>query len=105
MPDLGDLAREYASQGFGIVGLACDILDASGSPQEDVIEDARDILASTGVEYPIAILSPDLVRATDLMYVPTSYFLDASGNVLEGPLTGSMSREDWIALIEKHLAG
>ena len=104
MPDLGDLAREYASQGFGIVGLACDILDASGSPQEDVIDDARGILASTGVEYPIAILSPALEQATDLMYVPTSYFLDAAGNVLEGPLTGSMSREDWEALIVKYLA-
>ena len=32
------------------------------------------------------------------------FFLDASGNVLEGPITGSMSREDWEALINKYLA-
>ena len=104
MPDLGDLAREYAGEGFGIVGLTCDILDASGRIQPEVVQDARDILESTGAEYPVLILTPDLERATELMYVPTSFFLDASGNVLEGPITGSMSREDWEALINKYLA-
>ena len=50
------------------------------------------------------ILSPELERATDLMYVPTSYFVDATGRVLEGPITGSMSGEDWKKKIEEHLA-
>ena len=104
MPDLADLARDYGEQGFGIVGLTCDILDATGRIQQDVVQDALDILESTGVEYPVLILSPELERATDLMYVPTSYFVDASGRVLEGPITGSMSGEDWKKKIEEHLA-
>ena len=105
MPDLADLARAYAQQGFGVVGLACDILDASGKIQPDVAADAWDILGDAGVEYPVLILSPELERATDLMYVPTSYFMDAAGQVLDGPLTGSLSGEEWRALIEKYLAG
>ncbi len=105
MPDLADLARAYEGQGFGVVGLACDILDTSGRIQPDVVADAWDILESAGVEYPVLILSPELERATDLMYVPTSYFVDGTGHVLDGPLTGSMSGEEWQELIEKHLAG
>jgi thiol-disulfide isomerase/thioredoxin len=104
MPDLGDLAREYAGEGFGIIGLTCDILDATARIQPEVVQDAWDILETTGVEYPVLILTPELERATDLMYVPTSYFLDASGRVLEGPITGSMSGEDWKAAIERLLA-
>lgn len=104
MPDLGDLAREYADRGFGVVGLTCDILDASGNVQADVVEDALDILASTGVDYPVLILPNDLAQALELMYVPTSFFVDAQGHILEGPLTGSMSGEDWRSLIEQYLA-
>ena len=95
---------ELSGRRFGIVGLTCDILDATGRIQQDVVQDARDILESTGVEYPVLILSPELERATDLMYVPTSYFVDATGRVLEGPITGSMSGEDWKKKIEEHLA-
>jgi|GEM_PF-1372469 len=104
MPDLGDLARDYADRGFGVVGLTCDILDASGQVQSDVAEDALDILASTGVDYPVLILSNEMARALELMYVPTSFFVDSQGHVLDGPLTGSMSGEDWRSLIEQHLA-
>ena len=105
MPDLGELARTYADRGFGIVGLTCDILDGRGNVQDAVVEDARQIIASAGVEYPILVLSSELAQATDLMYVPTTYFADASGNILEGPVIGSMSASDWQTLIEKHLAG
>ena len=105
MPDLAKLAKDYAAQGFGIVGLTCDILDASGKIQPDVVADAWDILESTGVDYPVLILSQELSIATDLMYVPTSYFIDGSGHILGEPITGSMSGEDWKTLIESYLAG
>lgn len=105
MPDLGELASTYADRGFGIVGLTCDILDGRGNVQDAVVEDARQIIDSAGVEYPILVLSSELAQATDLMYVPTTYLADASGIILEGPIIGSMSASDWQTLIEKHLAG
>ncbi len=99
MPGLGDLARTYADRGAGIVGLTCDILDGSGNVQADVVEDARDILDTTGVEYPVLILSRALEEATDLQYVPTTYIVDASGHILYGPIVSSMPASEWETLI------
>ena len=99
MPGLGDLARTYADRGAGIVGLTCDILDGSGNIQADVVEEARDILDTTGVEYPVLILSRALEEATDLQYVPTTYIVDASGHILYGPIVSSMPASEWETLI------
>ncbi len=104
MPDLGDLAREYADRGFGIVGLTCDVLDGKGRVQQSVVADALSILADTGADYPVLIMSPELIEESGVQYIPTSYFVDENGNILEGPLVGSMSRDDWTALIETYLA-
>ena len=104
MPDLGDLAREYADRGFGIVGLTCDVLDGKGRVQQSVVVDALSILADTGADYPVLIMSPELIEESGVQYIPTSYFVDENGNILEGPLVGSMSRDDWTALIETYLA-
>ena len=103
MPGLGDLARTYAEQGLGIVGLTCDILDGSGNIQADIVEDARDILDTTGVEYPILILNSALEDATDLQYVPTTYIVDATGHILFGPIVSSMPASEWETLILESL--
>ena len=105
MPGLGDLARTYADQGAGIVGLTCDILDGSGNIQSDIVEDARDILETTGVEYPILVLNRELAEATDLQYVPTTYIVDASGHILLGPIVSSMPASEWETLILECLEG
>ncbi len=104
MPDLGEIARSYADQGFGIVGLTCDILDEDGQVQSQVVQDARDILESTRAEYPVLILNFELMEAAELMYVPTSYLVDAAGSIVDGPLVGSMSGEEWRALIDGYLS-
>ena len=103
MPALGELAREFSSQSFGVIGLTCDVLDGNGTMQADVVTDARSILNDTGVDYPVLVMSLELIDVTSLMYVPTSYFVDGSGRILEGPLTGSMDEDEWRSLIEKHL--
>ena len=103
MPGLGDLARTYAEQGLGIVGLTCDILDGSGNIQADIVENARDILDTTGVEYPILILNSALEDATDLQYVPTTYIVDATGHILFGPIVSSMPASEWETLILESL--
>ena len=49
------------------------------------------------------IMSLELIEETGIQYIPTSYFVDENGNILDGPLVGSMSRTDWTALIESCL--
>ena len=103
MPDLGDLERKYKDQGFEILGLTSDIVDYQGNMDEDLIGEAEDIVADTGVTYPILITSKELMDYTQLMAFPTTYFVDAQGNMLRDPVVGSQSKESWEKIITELL--
>lgn len=103
MPDLGDLERKYKDQGFEILGLISDIVDYQGNMDEDLIGEAEDIVADTGVTYPILITSKELMDYTQLMAFPTTYFVDAQGNMLRDPVVGSQSKESWEKIITELL--
>ena len=103
MPDLGDLERKYKDQGFEILGLTSDIVDYQGNMDESLIGEAEDIAADTGVTYPILITSMELMDYTQLMAFPTTYFVDAQGNMLRDPVVGSQSREAWEKIITELL--
>ena len=103
MPDLGDLERKYKDQGFEILGLTSDIVDYQGNMDEDLIGEAEDIAADTGVTYPILITSKELMDYTQLMAFPTTYFVDAQGNMLRDPVVGSQSKESWEKIITELL--
>ena len=103
MPDLGDLERKYKDQGFEILGLTSDIVDYQGNMDEDLIGEAEDIAADTGVTYPILITSMELMEYTQLVAFPTTYFVDAQGNMLRGPVVGSQSQETWEKIITELL--
>ena len=103
MPDLGDLERKYKDQGFEILGLTSDIVDYQGNIDEDLIGEAEDIAADTGVTYPILITSMELMEYTQLVAFPTTYFVDAQGNMLRGPVVESQSQETWEKIITELL--
>lgn len=103
MPGLGDLERKYKDQGFEILGLTVDIVDYQGNMDEDLIGEAEDIAADTGVTYPILIASKELMDYTQLMAFPTTYFVDAQGNMLRDPVVGSQSQETWEKIITELL--
>ena len=103
MPGLGDLERKYKDQGFEILGLTSDIVDYQGNMDEDLIGEAEDIAADTGVTYPILITSKELMDYTQLMAFPTTYFVDAQGNMLRDPVVGSQSKESWEKIITELL--
>ena len=103
MPGLGDLERKYKDQGFEILGLTSDIVDYQGNIDEDLIGEAEDIAADTGVTYPILITSKELMDYTQLMAFPTTYFVDAQGNMLRDPVVGSQSKESWEKIITELL--
>lgn len=90
MPDLQKLYETYSSRGLLIVGVY--------STEEGVAE----VLKSTGVQYPI-IRYTDAFAGFTTPYVPTTVFLDESGNLISGPHIGANSLEGWAAVIEELL--
>ena len=52
MPDLGELAQEYADQNVQIVGLVSDVLNTDGTISEEQVQTARDIVAANRRKLP-----------------------------------------------------
>ena len=51
MPELGELASEYADKGMRVVGLVTDVMDSEGALDEAQLQLARDIVSETGADY------------------------------------------------------
>ena len=51
MPDLGEIASEYADKGLQIVGIPADVLSQDGSISEEMVATAKEIVAATGANY------------------------------------------------------
>lgn len=95
MPDLKVLYEDYKDQGFVILGVTCDT---------DALDDARAVVQEYALTYPTVQADSHLsAYATD--YVPTTYFVDANGELLtEEPYVGAKSYEEWTAIVADFLA-
>lgn len=105
MPDLGELAAEYADKGVQIIGIPVDIFAADGSVDQNQLALAKQIVEKTKANYPHLIADEELMASpiSKAQYVPSSWFVDSEGNIVGSILVGSMSKADWQAEIEKHL--
>lgn len=90
MPDLQKLYETYADRGLLILGVYA---TEEGVPQ---------VLKATGIRYP-AIRYTDAFAGFTTPYVPTTVFLDESGNLISGPHIGANSLDGWAAIIEELL--
>lgn len=106
MPDLGELAEEYADEGLQIVGIVSDATDYQGGYPEDTVELAQEIVAETGADYLHLLPSQDLLDRvlSSIQVVPTTFFVDSDGNQLGGIVTGAKSREAWTKIFDEKLA-
>lgn len=106
MPGLGQLATEMKDQGVQIIGIVSDTLDYYMNADPDKIKLAQEIVKSTGAEY--LHIVPDTVVARNLLpqisSVPTTFFLDANGNLVGGVYLGYRDYNGWKAVIEETLA-
>lgn len=103
MPDLGELAGEYENVQF--IGLVSDTLNSDGSLSESQIETARDIVAQTGADYLHLLPSSSLMGLLSQIYaVPTTFFVDQEGRQVGSTYMKSMSKEEWIKVIDQVLA-
>ena len=103
MPGLGELAGEYNSKEYQIIGIVSDVQESSGQKAVDL---AADLIARTGADYTHLLLNESLYYAllTNVSAVPTTFFIDEDGNILD-TVVGSMEKSAWEekinALLEK----
>lgn len=102
MPDLGEIAAEYDSAEFQMIGVISDVAeDATG---ED-INNAKDLIQQTSANYPHLLLNESLYRnlVGGVSSVPTTFFVDQEGEML-GYAIGAQSKDTWVSIIEDLLS-
>lgn len=90
MPELGELAAEYEREEFQIIGIVSDVVEGSDQTL------AESLVQETGADYPHLLLNESIYNAllTDVSAVPTTFFLDESGAVLD-TVVGAMEKSAW----------
>lgn len=90
MPELGELAAEYDSEEFQLIGIVSDVLEGEDQTL------AESLIQQTGADYTHLLLNESIYYAllTDVTAVPTTFFLDADGAVLDRVL-GAKDKSAW----------
>ncbi|MDE5596738.1 MAG: TlpA family protein disulfide reductase [Lachnospiraceae bacterium] len=90
MPGLGELADEFDAEEFQIIGIISDVVE--GEEQEL----AEDLIKQTQAEYTHLLLNESIYNAllTDVAAVPTTFFIDENGVVLD-TVVGAMKKSAW----------
>ena len=100
MPGLGELAAEYDGEEFQIIGIISDVLEGKDQSY------AESLVQQTGANYPHLLMNESIYSAllTDVSAVPTTYFLDKNGIILD-TVVGAMKKTDWEEKISGLLEG
>ncbi len=100
MPSLGELAADYDAEQFQIIGIVSDVLE--GEDQSSV----ESLVAQTSANYTHLLLNESIYYGllTDVSAVPTTFFLDENGIVLD-TVVGAMEKSAWEAKINGLLEG
>ena len=102
MPDLAELNKEYADQGFQVIGIPVDIVDQNLIKIDDKVKDARDIISSTGADYTHIVPSETLNEAylNDAQTVPETVFVNSEGKIIGSSYMGAKSKAEWENIIK-----
>ncbi len=105
MPDLGALHTENADKGFQVVGVVIDVLNRDGALNQEQVDLAAEIVGKTGADYLHLLPSDDLIVALlgNVSAVPTTVFVDESGNLVGEVQLGARSKEQWQEMIDQLL--
>ena len=102
MPDLEVLNGRLADKGCAMIGVVCDV---AGTGDTAHIEEAKDIVADTGVTYRNLLPWDGFDAALPAEYIPTTYFVDSEGRLVGEPAVGARGADDYEALLDAALAG
>ena len=105
MPELGELSKEYEDKGVQIIGIPIDTLEQDGTWSQSQVANAASLASQTGADYLHILPSQDLIQAglSDIYAVPTTFFVDSSGNVTGDTYMGSKSKKEWEKIIDQTL--
>lgn len=94
MPSLGELAAEYEPEEFQVIGVVSDVLEGDDQTY------AESLIEQTGADYTHLLVNESLYYAmlTDVSVVPTTFFVDGEGTVLDTVL-GARDKTEWEELI------
>lgn len=99
MPELGELAAEYDAAEFQLIGIVSDVMEGMDQSQ------AENLVQQTGANYPHLLLNESIYYAllTDVSGVPTTFFIDENGVVLDR-VVGAKEKSVWEGIIHELLA-
>lgn len=102
MPDLAKLNKNYASKNFQVVGIVIDSVNRKGLPAPKTVDAAKSIAKQTGADYLHIVPDAKLLNGIlkDVYAVPTTIFVDKSGNQVGEVYTGSRSLADWQKIVD-----
>ena len=105
MPDLGELAAEYADKGVGIVGIPLDVTNEKGNIDSYLYNEAVDIVATTKAAYThiVPVESMFVRKLASVTAVPETVFVDSQGNQVGDCYYGARSKAQWTEIIEELL--
>ncbi len=105
MPHLGEISKEYADKGLGVVGILVDVTDNDGNVFDSQFNDALDIVAQTNVEYVNIVPSKELMlkKVASVFSVPETIFVDSEGKQVGQSYLGARSKDQWIKIIDELL--
>lgn len=103
MPTLGMLHEELDN--VQVLGIVLDCTNQQGGADPAQVAVAIDITETTGATYPTIVLNEDLAMLgmANYQYIPTTLFVDQSGNIIGSEVVGAMSESKWRAEISDRL--
>lgn len=104
MPGLGRLAQEADPAEFQLVGILADVVETAG-PEDATWAKAISLVEETGAAYTHLTQSESLYYAAlqSVSAVPTTYFVNAEGELVGDPVVGSRTEEAWRETIAERL--
>ncbi|HHU88550.1 MAG: TlpA disulfide reductase family protein [Sphaerochaetaceae bacterium] len=105
MPALGELYRELADQGVGMIGIVTDVFDRNERVFQANLNTASIIVEKTKANYPHLLLSEDLynLRLKNSQAVPETFFVDSRGKIVGETYFGAKNKAAWKKVIESTL--
>ena len=101
MPDLEELSGRLADKDCGIIGV---VIDIAGPDDTAHIEAAKEIEADTGVTYLSILPWAGIDEMMPAQFVPTTYFVDADGQIVGEAAVGARGADEYEALLDEVLA-
>lgn len=101
MPALAEISDAYDTAEFQLIGIISDVAEDA---DEELMNEAKELIAQTGANYPHLLLNESLYYnlLSSVSAVPTTFFVNQKGEVL-GYVMGAYEKENWEAIINELL--